>query len=915
VRIRKHRFMARILFGCLFAFAATATSAKAQTTAPNEWTWMGGDNTSPARCQSASSICGWPGVFGTLGTPAAGNLPGGRDSAATWADTSGNLWLFGGAGFDANADGGILNDLWEFDPATNEWTWMGGSSAVPASCAGSTTVPCGQPGVYGTIGSAAAGNIPGGRDAASYWTDRNGNFWLFGGGGFDSNGNFGQLNDLWEFNPATRKWTWMGGSSTIGSNGGQPGVYGNIGSAAEANIPGGRDDATTWTDKSGHFWLYGGEGFDSQGYYGQLDDLWTFDPAANEWEWVSGSSTLPTACGSNYSYLCGWPAVYGTFGESDPAVSPGSRVAASGWTDSNGDLWLFAGLGTVYEPGEDFSEFAQYDLWEFDPTANQWKWAGGDSIAIGPGLTGIFGIQGAPAIANIPPARNNATSWADANGNLWLFGGDQSEPSSVNGYCNDVWVFEPTANEWAWMNGTLPYYGPGCDIPSGTYGVLGTPAAENAPSGRLGSASWTDSHSNLWIFGGYGLTTGPGGPFADLNDLWIYQPLAPAPEPSFEMIASPNPINIGGTLGVTTGTTTVNIIAADGFNSPVTLSAAADTCNNSGGPETCATASFSPATIIGAGSSTLTISINGTTDLFSGILPLTITATSEGVSQSISVIVDVEAVDTPIGPVPPPSFSVPAGSYSTPQTVTLTDTFLGGSVYIYYTTDGTTPTLSSPIYFDPITVASTTTLKAFGSEAGTAQSTVSSATYTIVPPQANFSISGTPVSVAPGAATGNTSSITLTPSDGFTGVISLTCAITPTAASDPASCSIPTSVTINGSTAAMTTLTVNSTPFTSSTSSATSALTRTTRFFRPLVGGAALACILLAGIPARRRRWWNVVGMIALLFCVGSALGCGGSGGSGGGGNSGTSPGTYTITVTGISGTITETGTVSLTVQ
>ena len=77
---------------------------------------MGGSNTVPTVLDSE---CGQAGVYGTLGTPAAGNIPGGRDGAATWTDSSGNLWLFGGFGFDANGTMGYLNDLWEFNPSTN----------------------------------------------------------------------------------------------------------------------------------------------------------------------------------------------------------------------------------------------------------------------------------------------------------------------------------------------------------------------------------------------------------------------------------------------------------------------------------------------------------------------------------------------------------------------------------------------------------------------------------------------------------------------------------------------------------------------------------------------------------------------------------------------------------------------------
>ncbi len=135
-----------------------------------------------------------PGVYGTLGTPAAGNIPGGRGSASSWTDRSGNFWLFGGYGFDANFNEGDLNDLWEFNPSTNEWAWMGGSNMMCFAA---------SDGVWGTLGTPAPGNIPGCRGSASSWTDRSGNLWLFGGWGDVGNDDFGTLNDLWEYQPGT----------------------------------------------------------------------------------------------------------------------------------------------------------------------------------------------------------------------------------------------------------------------------------------------------------------------------------------------------------------------------------------------------------------------------------------------------------------------------------------------------------------------------------------------------------------------------------------------------------------------------------------------------------------------------------------------------------------------------------------
>jgi len=89
-------------------------------------------------------------------------------------------------------------------------------------------------------------------------------------------------------------------------------------------------------------------------------------------------------------------------------------------------------------------------------------------------------------------------------------------------------------------------------------------------------------------------------------------------------------------------------------------------------------------------------------------------------------------------------------------------------------------------------------------------------------------------------------------------------------------------------------------------------------------GGAALACLLLFGIPARRRKLRGLLGMLVLLGAfAGAAMGCGGGGGASGGSGSsctpqtvvGTTSGAYIITVTATSGAISQTGTVALTVQ
>jgi hypothetical protein len=104
-----------------------------------------------------------------------------------WADASGNVWLFGGDGYDSTGNFGDLNDFWKF--SAGQWTWVSGANVVNES------------GIYGTQGTPSPGNFPGARMNPVALTDSFGNFWLFGGGGIDSSGTAGYLNDLWAYQP------------------------------------------------------------------------------------------------------------------------------------------------------------------------------------------------------------------------------------------------------------------------------------------------------------------------------------------------------------------------------------------------------------------------------------------------------------------------------------------------------------------------------------------------------------------------------------------------------------------------------------------------------------------------------------------------------------------------------------------
>jgi hypothetical protein len=76
-----------------------------------------------------------------------------------------------------------------------------------------------------------------------------------------------------------------------------------------------------------------------------------------------------------------------------------------------------------------------------------------------------------------------------------------------------------------------------------------------------------------------------------------------------------------------------------------------------------------------------------------------------------------------------PTFSPAGGTYTSTQSVSLSDSTSGAT--IYYTTNGSTPTTSSSKYSSAISVSSTTTIEAIGVLSGDNNSSVASATYTI----------------------------------------------------------------------------------------------------------------------------------------------------------------------------------------
>jgi hypothetical protein len=507
MRCRQPIFLLLILFSTI-CYAQDSTSL---------WTWVKGDVTIPEYA-----------IYGQRGVASKSNTPGPRIESCKWTDKAGKLWVLGGQSMDALQNRLVLNDLWQYDPSADKWTWISGDSTT-------FSLP-----VYGVKGVPDDKNHPGFVIGAAYWTDSIGNFWLYN-------------NTLWKYNPVTYQWTWINGDSTIVD---LAPVYGVKGVAGINNTPGSSYNSTTWVDKKGKFWMFG-----SSSVYS--NNLWKYDPSVNMWAWMKGDSILSR------------PAVYGSKGVASLLNTPNARLNCSSFTDNNGDLWLFGGYA---DEGRRWPSGFYNDLWKYSIQLNQWTWVNGDSVVdvideFGPkGIfsvlnkpggnmagnawvdpSGNFWLQGgsgyfnaplpalwkynpstnlwawiasAPSIygdqgiadkKNYPGARYLGLTWTDVSGNFWLFAGSRNTSyTGVGGFSvgdlfNDLWKYDPSTNLWSWMKGGN----------SGNYatvhGVKGVADKGNNPGPRRDANNWIDATDNLWLFGGQNAMS---------NDLWKYSPVS-----------------------------------------------------------------------------------------------------------------------------------------------------------------------------------------------------------------------------------------------------------------------------------------------------------------------------------------------------------------------------------------------------
>jgi hypothetical protein len=267
--------------------------------------------------------------------------------------------------------------------------------------------------------------------------------------------------------------------------------------------------------------MFGGQGYDSAGNIGLLNDLWKYNIAARTWTLVSGGSVIANQNG-----------VYGTQGTGASGNVPGGRQTSVLWADPAGGIWLFAGFGldskgTSGGPGQIGSVLN--DLWKYDQGTGFWAYVSGANTA---NQNGVYGAQATSnatlneAATSAPGARWGSAGWVSPdNGNLFLFGGfGYGNTNTVpTGFLNDVWEFDRSSGQWIWWKGSIDVNQPGTYI-SSPVDFFQLNYTSNEIGARRGAARWLpDQFGYVYMFGGEGYAAS-GGPYGHLNDLWRYLP-------------------------------------------------------------------------------------------------------------------------------------------------------------------------------------------------------------------------------------------------------------------------------------------------------------------------------------------------------------------------------------------------------
>jgi hypothetical protein len=297
--------------------------------------------------------------------------------------------------------------------------------------------------LYGTQYQGTNVTNPGLRSRSITFMDSTGGLWLYGG---VISGVF--MSDWWKYEEVNDVWIWYGG--TLGSN-----ILRSI-----PTDPGHRSGSSfSFSHRTNRLYFYSGHtnvtGLNAA-------DLWSYDPSTRSFTWETD-----------------------IFPGGDQEGTSGSCM---GIDETQGVIYVYGGQ-SITTRKSDTNSFFSYD---YDDRK---------TVIIMPKSYSGAPVQGALGVFNStynPGSRFGHSCWFDGT-IFYIFGGE-----SVNGYLNDVWAYDTTKSQWAWVGGG------GSMILLNKYLFQFDMAAS-----RSQQITFRDQNNDFWFGYGAGATS--------LGDMWRIQ--------------------------------------------------------------------------------------------------------------------------------------------------------------------------------------------------------------------------------------------------------------------------------------------------------------------------------------------------------------------------------------------------------
>ncbi|XP_053398488.1 uncharacterized protein LOC123543598 [Mercenaria mercenaria] len=295
--------------------------------------------------------------------------------------------------------------------------------------------------------------------------------WMFGGEFHVENSQPGLRNDLWKYSMSKMSWSLVHNGSAENRQ----------------DVPGPRQLAAGCGVTETYFVLFGGLGPEEK----VLGDSWIFYIPDSKWYTLSDFRNRVSASNSTQT------------------EGPSPRGDMAVWC-TGGDMFIFGGF--------DENSGLHHALWKF--SLSTLSWTQSESSAELPADHEFV------KHLNYPSGRSGATTWV-SDDRLFMFGGNilannlRSKHMMI-GNVGDLWEYDKLQDLW------LYYTGPQKVCNTATqFGDLGSASTRSNPGCRRRASSWTDTHGNLWMFGGDGIDNSQASlsVFAHsklLSDIWFY---------------------------------------------------------------------------------------------------------------------------------------------------------------------------------------------------------------------------------------------------------------------------------------------------------------------------------------------------------------------------------------------------------